>query len=151
MRIFGIKSRKQIYFRCIIGGILAIIGFLITMNDQKLNIESVDRLLLASSIAMISFGFGYALPTLLKSKKPIQTTNQYSSISESYQRRHFSEYVKEETLRRQNHRCNSCNRLLNVVDFDHTNGDSSNNDLNNCQALCPNCHAEKSRRKQMGN
>lgn len=148
MKIFGIKSRKQIYFRCIIGGILAIIGFLVTMHDQKLNIEPVERLLLASSVAMVSFGFGYALPTLLKSKKPIQTTVEYSPMRESFQRRHFSEYVKEETLRRQNHRCNSCNQLLNVVDYDHIDGDRSNNDIGNCQALCPNCHAEKTRRER---
>ena len=30
-------------------------------------------------------------------------------------------------------------------DYDHKNGDRSNNKLSNCQALCPNCHAKKTR------
>ena len=32
-----------------------------------------------------------------------------------------------------------------VWDYDHKNGDRSNNKLINCQALCPNCHAKKTR------
>lgn len=68
---------------------------------------------------------------------------------EDVERKDFSTAVKEEVLKNQKHRCNSCNRLLNVVDYDHVDGDRSNNDISNCQALCPNCHAEKSRRTQM--
>ena len=66
------------------------------------------------------------------------------------ERRGFSTLVKEQVLKRQGHRCNNCNRLLNVVDYDHIDGNRSNNDISNCQALCPNCHAEKSRRTQVG-
>ena len=33
-----------------------------------------------------------------------------------------------------------------IWDFDHIDGDSSNNSLSNCQALCPNCHAKKTRK-----
>ena len=66
------------------------------------------------------------------------------------ERRGFSTLVKEQVLKRQGHRCNNCNRLLNIVDYDHIDGNRSNNDISNCQALCPNCHAEKSRRTQMG-
>lgn len=73
------------------------------------------------------------------------------SGSQYVERRSFSDSVKESVLRSQNHRCNSCKRLLNVVDYDHIDGNRSNNDISNCQALCPNCHAEKSRREQMGN
>lgn len=66
------------------------------------------------------------------------------------ERRGFSLYAKETVLRRQNHRCNNCHKLLDVVDYDHVDGDRSNNDVSNCHALCPNCHAKKSRREQMG-
>ena len=65
-------------------------------------------------------------------------------------RKSFSNSVKEQVLKRQGHRCNDCHRLLNVVDYDHIDGDHSNNGINNSQALCPNCHAEKSRRAQSG-
>jgi hypothetical protein len=61
------------------------------------------------------------------------------------ERRGFPDYIKEEVLRKQNHRCADCNRILNVVDWDHIDGNRSNNKESNCQALCPNCHAVKSR------
>ncbi len=63
-------------------------------------------------------------------------------------RKHFSDSIKEEVLRKQNHRCADCNRVLDVVDFDHIDADKTNNDISNCQALCPNCHAKKSRNER---
>lgn len=66
------------------------------------------------------------------------------------ERRGFSSTTKETVLRRQDHKCSHCHKLLDVVDYDHVDGDRSNNDASNCQALCPNCHAKKSRREQMG-
>jgi len=32
-----------------------------------------------------------------------------------------------------------------VWDYDHIDGNRSNNSPDNCQVLCPNCHAKKSR------
>jgi hypothetical protein len=61
-------------------------------------------------------------------------------------REFFSEDTKAQVLSKQNHRCAKCNRLLNVVDYDHKDDDRSNNTESNCQALCPNCHAVKTRR-----
>lgn len=61
------------------------------------------------------------------------------------ERQHFSDSVKESVLRKQNHKCAHCKRILNVVDWDHKNGDRSNSNESNCQALCPNCHAIKTR------
>jgi len=63
-------------------------------------------------------------------------------------RRGFSDSIKEAILRKQNHRCADCNRVLDVVDFDHIDGDKTNNDISNCQALCLNCHGKKSRKEQ---
>jgi hypothetical protein len=60
-------------------------------------------------------------------------------------RQHFSDSIKESTLRKQDHKCAHCKRILNVVDWDHKNGNRSNNNESNCQALCPNCHAIKTR------
>ncbi|MGC2382035.1 MAG: HNH endonuclease signature motif containing protein [Nitrososphaeraceae archaeon] len=61
------------------------------------------------------------------------------------ERQHFSDSVKESVLKKQNHKCARCKHILNVVDWDHKNGDRSNNSESNCQALCPNCHAIKTR------
>jgi len=64
------------------------------------------------------------------------------------QRQHFLDSVKEKVLEKQQHRCADCNRVLNVVDWHHRNGDRSDNKKTNCVALCPNCHAIKTRRHQ---
>jgi len=67
------------------------------------------------------------------------------SLSKPKARRSFSEPTKAKTLERQNYRCNHCGKESDVWDFDHIDGNSSNNSLENCQALCPNCHAKKTR------
>jgi hypothetical protein len=64
------------------------------------------------------------------------------------ERKGFPRYVKENILRKQGHKCAHCRKQLNIVDWDHKNGDRSNNQENNCQALCPNCHAVKTRKDQ---
>ena len=64
------------------------------------------------------------------------------------ERQHFPDSVKEKVLEKQRHRCTDCNRVLNVVDWHHKNGDRSDNRESNCVALCPNCHAITTRRRQ---
>ncbi|MGC2570352.1 MAG: HNH endonuclease signature motif containing protein [Candidatus Nitrosopolaris sp.] len=61
-------------------------------------------------------------------------------------RQHFPDLVKAKVLEKQHHRCADCNRVLNVVDWHHKNRDRSDNTESNCVALCPNCHAIKTRR-----
>ena len=60
-------------------------------------------------------------------------------------RRSFPQQIQELTLRKQAYRCNMCKERLDVVNFDHIDGNSYNNSITNCQALCPNCHAKKTR------
>lgn len=62
-------------------------------------------------------------------------------------RKNFSIQIKEAVLKKQNYRCAICRMRLKVMDFDHKNGNRSDNQKKNCQALCPNCHAIKSRRE----
>ena len=62
------------------------------------------------------------------------------------ERQYFTESVKEHILDKQHHKCADCNRLLNVVDYDHKDNNRSNNKESNSVALCPNCHAVKTRR-----
>ena len=66
-------------------------------------------------------------------------------LTRKKERRGFHDIVKERVLKKQNHRCAHCKRLLNVVDWDHKNGKRYDNSESNCQALCPNCHAIKTR------
>lgn len=62
-------------------------------------------------------------------------------------RRYFTKLTKEKTLEAQNYRCKLCGNKSDVWDFDHIDGNPANNSLSNCQALCPNCHAKKTRKK----
>jgi hypothetical protein len=61
------------------------------------------------------------------------------------ERRYFPESVKRQKLREQNYKCAICKRSAGVWDYDHIDGNRSNNNPHNLQALCPNCHAKKSR------
>lgn len=67
--------------------------------------------------------------------------------SKSAKRRQFSKRIKLLVLIYQGNRCKSCSQSLDEVNFDHIDGNSSNNHISNCQALCPNCHAKKTRKK----
>ena len=66
-------------------------------------------------------------------------------LTRKKERREFPEIVKARVIKKQNHRCAHCKRLLDVVDWDHKNGKRYDNSESNCQALCPNCHAIKTR------
>jgi len=70
------------------------------------------------------------------------------SLSKPKARRAFSKSIKAKTLEMQNHQCKACGKKSDVWDSDHIDGDSSNNSLENCQALCPNCHAKKNTKHQ---
>ena len=57
------------------------------------------------------------------------------------------EAVKFEVLNRQNHQCAMCGKFLRIYEFDHVVpvalGGTS--DVNNVQALCPECHSFKTK------
>ena len=61
-------------------------------------------------------------------------------------RKGFPKTTQEITLIKQAYRCNICKERLVVTNFDHIDGNRSNNSISNCQALCPNCHAKKTRK-----
>ena len=60
-------------------------------------------------------------------------------------RRTFSTQTKKLILRNQNFKCVKCRVNAGIWDFDHKDGNRANNKASNCQALCPTCHARKSR------
>ena len=57
----------------------------------------------------------------------------------------MTKWTKLGTRAEQNNLCNMCFQILEFVEFDHIDGDRNNNSYENCQALCPNCHAKKTR------
>ncbi len=86
----------------------------------------------------------------------VMILKEISNPSKNYQtvipklpkkRKEFSEKTKKSALFRQGYRCNSCLKpLQNIQDFHHRNGNRADNCSNNCEALCPNCHAKKTRK-----
>ena len=67
---------------------------------------------------------------------------------EKSERKKFRKNTQQAVLMFQNYQCKSCCGNLEFPEFDHIDGDSTNNDISNCQALCPNCHARKTRKPQ---
>jgi len=104
--------------------------------------EIFDLLIRPSSIAFL-FSIvvtGIVLNSLKKLKRRTNVA-----------RKGFSQMTREKILIKQNHRCVHCRKILTVIDYHHKNGNRSDNKENNCQALCPNCHAIKTRNKLIKN
>ena len=55
----------------------------------------------------------------------------------------INEMEKEEVRIRQDGKCNMCQKPPPRWEYDHIDGNRDNNDLSNCQGLCPNCHSVK--------
>jgi len=67
-------------------------------------------------------------------------------------RKSFTKFQQTETLGNQDYKCNLCKNPFKKSihpHFDHKNGDNSDNSTENCQALCANCHDEKSRKENV--
>lgn len=58
-----------------------------------------------------------------------------------------SKYLRKFVIRRDGYKCNECdifewNGKEIVLELEHKDGDSSNNDPENLELLCPNCHSQ---------
>jgi len=85
-------------------------------------------------------------------KTTVKSLIQYGlqpKLAKKRKRREFSESTKKRVLIRQNYRCMIDGEPLEDPQFDHIDGNPFNNHHLNCQALCPNCHAKKSRLERM--
>jgi len=63
-----------------------------------------------------------------------------------FQRHGWNSIQKEQVRNRQYGKCNMCFTLPLHWKYDYIDGNKSNNDLNNCQGLCPNCNSVKTER-----
>ena len=116
----------------------------VELNDYiRVSFSKIFDSLVRSSSIVILFSIvvtGLVLNSLKKLKK---STNRA--------RKGFSQGTRERILRKQDYRCVYCRKVLKVIDYHHKNGNRSDNRENNCQALCPNCHAIKTRNKLIKN
>ncbi len=65
------------------------------------------------------------------------TSYQYSPVI----RKGWTVEEKEAVRIRQDGKCAHCNKPPPRWEYHHANGDRSNNSLENCEGLCPNCHS----------
>ena len=68
-------------------------------------------------------------------------------------RRQFPIQIRDQVLKGQKYSCANCGISISppLIHYDHIDGNHSNIEISNCQALCPNCHSLKTdddRRKQ---
>ena len=63
-----------------------------------------------------------------------------------FQRRGWNSIQKEQVRSRQYGKCNMCFTPPSQWKYDYFDGNKSNNDLNNCQGLCSDCHSVKTKR-----
>jgi len=56
-------------------------------------------------------------------------------------RRGWTEQEKQRVRNRQHGKCNKCRRIPPRWEYNHRDGNHSNNSLRNCEGLCPNCHS----------
>ncbi len=63
-----------------------------------------------------------------------------------FQRRGWSGFEKEQVRERQYGKCNMCYTPQSHWKYDHIDGNKSDNDIDNCQALCPDCYSVKTER-----
>ena len=67
-------------------------------------------------------------------------------------RKSFTKFQETEILANQDYKCSLCSTRFgkNIhPQYDHINGDHSDNRIENGQAICPNCHDAKSRKENV--
>jgi len=107
------------------------------LDIKDLNLRSEEEALLELASSLI-----------LKSEKKKKLAKASKTSRKGTKRKQFTKLTKQKVLIQQNFTCNWCKTVLEFPQFDHIDGNSSNNDISNCQALCPNCHAKKTRKRR---
>jgi len=105
------------------------------LDISNLNLSSEKETLLEIASSLI-----------VNSEKKKKLAKATKSSRNGTKRRQFTKLTKQKVLIQQDFRCKSCKNSLEFPEFDHVDGNSSNSDISNCQALCPNCHAKKTRK-----
>lgn len=107
---------------------------------ENANLENFFK----SAVGIIVIAFIFEIIDYIS--KPTPQTYSIFSIPTPKKRRVFSETTKRTALFRQGFACNMCKKPSDLWDYHHIDGDRSNNWPFNCEALCPNCHARKTRK-----
>ena len=77
------------------------------------------------------------------SQRKLDATLRSLRNSLELKRKDFEKWTKLGTKYLQNSCCKQCGIIYPYLQYDHIDGNKSNNSPSNCQALCPNCHTIK--------
>lgn len=120
-------------------------------NPTKKALERFDKLIPGISNSL----YKYSRKNLSSNEKIFVDTasalildSEKNQLGKLKKRKPFSKLTQRKTLEYQQNRCKFCGKKLKApaCDFDHIDGNRADNSISNCQALCPNCHARKTRK-----
>ena len=127
-------------------------GTLYTVALIKIIMDKKACRILKKVLRTGSIDLGDAMDTMTlladKRKQALDQPKQVTIYNNKgkLKRKSFPPQIQELTLIKQAYICNICKERLDVTNFDHIDGNRSNNSIANCEALCPNCHAKKTRK-----
>ncbi len=90
-------------------------------------------------LLIVFVGIGIIAFKNISKPKPTYVDSDYSYTP--VVRKGWTVEEKEKVRIRQDGKCAHCNKPPPRWEYHHTNGDRSNNSLDNCEGLCPNCHS----------
>ena len=110
----------------IVLGLIGIGGSIIALNakKRKLNLR-------------------WIISQLPKFTNVLSPLHKKSIVYQTIQRRGWNSIQKEQVRNRQYGNCNMCYTPQSEWKYDHIDGNKNNNDLDNCQGLCPECYSIK--------
>jgi len=140
-----LNDGQTITVEIIILALIGIVGSIIAIYAKKRKLQIFQRRGWSSIIAI----------NAKKRKLQIFQRRGWSSIIainakkrklQIFQRRGWGSIQKEQVRSRQYDKCNMCFTSPSQWKYDYFDGNKSNNDLNNCQGLCSDCHSVKTKR-----
>jgi len=121
-----------IFILAIIGGVLLFVDFYTTI---------LYAMFIAIPIIIILVFYYMVKPSFQARKSSSYSTN-YNTLQPKI-RKSWNEFEKEQIRIRQDGKCAICQKPPPRWEYDHIDGNRENNELSNCQGLCPNCHSVK--------
>jgi len=102
-------------------------------NSTMINLDNTVGYIIIGVIIVIIVIVGIAKASSKESKP------------DALPRRGWTDSQHKQVLDKQDGKCAICGEHSGTFQFDHKDDNHNNDDLDNCQALCPNCHDRKSR------
>jgi len=119
----------------------------VILNDEqkkgKLNLRWIISQLPKFTNVLSALNLRWIISQLPKFTNVLSPLHKKSIVYQTIQRRGWNSIQKEQVRNRQYGNCNMCYTPQSEWKYDHIDGNKNNNDLDNCQGLCPECYSIK--------